>query len=110
MIKLYCKIVIKSCLFISKSINFDLPLIFNNWFSFSTDSYRCETSCSFKGFLKINNESTKKLGREALINNAISSWNEIIKYISSNKMLGDVPTFKLKPLLKKHFLETYNTS
>ena len=110
MIKLHGKIIIKKYLFFSKSINFDLPLIFNNWFSFSAGSYRCETFCSFKGFLKINNESTKKLGREALINNAISSWNEIIKYISSNKMLGDVPTFKLKPLLKKHFLETYNTS
>ena len=74
------------------------------------DSHRYETSCSLKGFLKVNNANTKKYGREAFINSAISSWNDIQNYFSSNKMLRDVPTFKLKSLLKKDFLETYNTS
>ena len=63
-----------------------------------------------KGFLKVTSVNTKKNGREALINSALSSWNDIQKYLSSNKILRDVPTFKLKSLLRKHFLETYNTS
>ena len=73
-------------------------------------SHRYKTSCSLKGFLKVYIANTNKYGRGALINSAISSWNDIQKYFSPNKMLCDVPTFKLKSLLKKHFLETYDTS
>ena len=76
-VKLYDKIIIENCLFISKSISFDLPSSFNNWFTFSSDSDRYETSCSLKGFLKINIANTNKYGTEALINSAISSWNDI---------------------------------
>ena len=104
------KIIIENGLFISKSINFNLPSIFNNWFTFSSDSHRYKTSCSLKGFLKVNIANTKKYGRGALINSAISSWNDIQKYFSSNKILHDAPTFKLKSLLKNYFLDTYNTS
>ena len=50
----------ENCLFISKSIDFNLPSIFN-WFTF-----------------------TKKYGTEAMINNTISSLNNIQKTISSN--------------------------
>ena len=32
---------------------------------------------SLKGFLNVNIANTKKHGREALINSAISSWNDI---------------------------------
>ena len=109
-VKLHDKIIIENCLCISKSINFDLPSIFNNWFTFSSDSHRYKTSCSLKGFLKVNIANTKKYGREALSNSVISSWNDIQKYFSSNKIVRDVPTFQLKSLLKKHFLDTYNTS
>ena len=101
---------IENCLFISKPINFDLPSIFNNWFIFSSDSHMYDTSCSLKGFLKVNNVNTKKYGKEALVNSAILSWNDIQKYFSSNKMLCDVPTFKSNSLLKKHFQDSYNTS
>ena len=109
-VKLHDKIIIENGLFISKSINFNLPSIFNNWFTFSSDSHRYKTSCSLKGFLKVNIANTKKYGRGALINSAISSWNDIQKYFSSNKILHDAPTFKLKSLLKNYFLDTYNTS
>ena len=108
MIKLHGKIIIKNCLLISKSINFDLPSIFNNWFTFSSDSYRYHISRSFTGFLKINNKNTNKFGRKALINSAILLSNDI-KYPASNKTLRYVRTFKLKSLLKKHSLEPYNT-
>ena len=70
-IKLHDKIIIENCLFISESINFHLPSIFNNWFTFSLDTHRYKTSCSLKGFLKVNIANTKKYGREDLINSAI---------------------------------------
>ena len=71
--KLHDKTIIENCLFISKSISFDLPSIFNNWFTFSSVPHRYETSCSLKGFLKVNNENTKKYSRKALVNSATSS-------------------------------------
>ena len=70
-IKLHDKIIIENCLFISKSINFDLPSIFSNWFTFYPDSHRYQTSCYLKGILKVNIANTKKYGRAALINSAI---------------------------------------
>ena len=51
-----------------------------------------------------------KYDRETPISNAISSWNDIEKFFSFNKMLHGVPPFKLKSLLAKHFLEIYNIS
>ena len=96
-VKLHYKIIIENCLFISISINFDLPSIFNDWFTFSSDSHRFETSCSLKGFSKLNIANSKIYGTEALINSAKSSCNDIQKYFSSNKMLCDAPTiFKNK--------------
>ena len=49
----------------------------------------------------------KKYGSKAMINNAISSWNDIPKDISSHA-LRDLSSSKLKSLLAKHFLETYS--
>ena len=82
--KLPEKILMKNCLFISKSINFDLPRIFYHWFAFSSDSHNYETSSSSKALLKVKAVNTKKYGREDMINNAISSWNNIQKIILSN--------------------------
>ena len=63
LVELPAKIIIENCLFISESINFDLPSIFNYWFTFSLDFNRYETSCSFKGFLKVNNVNTNLLDK-----------------------------------------------
>ena len=80
-VKLHDKIIIENCLFISKSIKFDLPSIFNHWFSFSSDSHRYETSCCLKKCLNFNIKSTKKYGRKALINSVISHHGMIFKNI-----------------------------
>ena len=48
-IKLPDKIFIENCLFVSISLNNQLPEIFNNWFIFSSGTHRYETSCSEKG-------------------------------------------------------------
>ena len=82
--KLPEKILMKNCLFISKSINFNLPRIFYHWFTFSSDCYNYETSSSSKALLKVKAANTKIYGGEDMINNAISSWNNIQKIILSH--------------------------
>ena len=99
----------ENCLFISKSVNFNLPSIFNHWFTFSSDSHNYETSSSSKGLLKVKTVNTKKYGREAMRTNAISSWNNIQKIISSH-VLRDLSHSKLKSLLVKYFLKAYSNN
>ena len=77
-IKLPNKILMKNYLLISQCINFiNLPSIFNHWLTFSSDSHNYETYSSSKGLLKVKTVNTKKYGREAMTNNAVSSWNNI---------------------------------
>ena len=52
-IKLPDKTSTENCLFVSKSLNNQLPEILNNWFIFSSDTRRYEISCSKKGMLKV---------------------------------------------------------
>ena len=96
----------ENCIFISKSINFNLTPIFNHWFTFSLDSLNYENSSSSKCLLKVKTVNTKKYGREAMTNNAISSWNSIQKIISSH-LLQDLSYSNLRSLLVKHFLKSY---
>ena len=46
------KVSIENCLFVSKSLNNQLPEIFNNWFVFSSDTHRYEMHALKKVFLK----------------------------------------------------------
>ena len=103
--KLPDKIKMENCLFISKSSNFILPPIFSHWFTFSSDLHNNEASSSSKGFLRIKTVNTKKYGRKAMANNAISSWNNFQKIISSH-VLRDLSHSKLKSLLVRHFLKS----
>ena len=80
-IKLPDKISIENCLFVSKSLNNQLSEIFNNWFVFSSDTHRCETSCSEKGMLKVKSFSTKSHGKQAVIYKAINTWNSLQKQL-----------------------------
>ena len=99
----------ENCLFISKSINFNLPPIFNHWFTFSSDSHNYETSSSSKGLLKVKTINKKKYGGEAMANNEISSWKNIQKIISSH-VLRDLSYSKLKSLLMKCLLKYYSNN
>ena len=47
------KIIMENCLFISKSINFNLPSILNHWFTFSSASHNYEISSSSNGLLTL---------------------------------------------------------
>ena len=62
-IKLPEKSFIENCIFVSKSLNNQLPEIFNNWFVFYSDTHRYETSCSEKGVLKVKSFNTKWHGK-----------------------------------------------
>ena len=99
----------ENCLFFSKSINFNLPPIFNYWFTFSSDSHNYGTSSSSKGLIKVKTVNTKKYGRESMTNNAVSSWNNIQKIFSSH-VLQDLSYSKLKSLLVKYFLKAYSNN
>ena len=76
MIKLPDKITIENCLFASKSLNKELPEIFNNCFIFSSDIHRYET-CPGKGIFKVKSFNTKSNGREAVIYSAINTYNSL---------------------------------
>ena len=108
-IKLPDEIIMENCLSISKSINFNLSSTFNHWFIFSSESHNYETSSASEGLLKVNTVKTKKYGKEAMINNAVLSWNNIQKIISCH-VLRDLSNSKLKSLLLKHFLKTYSNN
>ena len=104
------KIIMENCIFISKSINFDLPPIFNHCFTFSSDSHNYETSSSSKGLLKVKTvKNTNKYGKEALTNDAVSSWNNIQKIFPSY-VLRDLSYSKLKSLLVKYFVKSYSNN
>ena len=76
-IKLPDKISIENGLFVGKSLNNQLPKIFNNWFIFSSDTHKLETSCSEKGMLKVKSFNTKSHGKQAVIDSAINIWNSL---------------------------------
>ena len=106
-IKLPDKIIMGNCLFISKSFNFNLSSIFSHWITFSSDSHNYETFSSSKGLLKVKTVNTKEYGREAMANNAVSSWNNIQKTFSSHVLQG-LSYSKLKSLQVKYFLKSYS--
>ena len=68
-IKLPDEISIENCLFVTKSLNNQLREIFNNWFVFSSDTHRYETSCSEKDMLKVKSFNTKSHNKEPVIYN-----------------------------------------
>ena len=105
-IKLPDKISIKNCLFVSKSLNTQVPEIVNNWLVLSSDTHRYETSCSEKGMLKAKSFNTKSYGRETVIYSAISTWNSLQKQLKYF-LLRNLSTFQLKIFLKYHYLKTY---
>ena len=58
---------------------------------------------------KVKTVKTKKYGREAMTNNAVSSWNNIQKIFPSH-VLRDLSYSRLKSLLVKYFLKSYSNN
>ena len=105
-IKLPDKVSIENCLFVSKSLNNQLPEIFNNWFVFSSYTHSYGTLYSEKGMLKVKSFNTKLHGKQAVIYSAINTWNSLQKQVK-HFLLHNLSMLQLRNFLKLHCFETY---
>ena len=80
-------------------MNNQLLEIFNNWFVFSSDTHRYETSCSEKGMLKVKSFNTKSHDKAAVIYSAINTCNSLQKQLN-HVLLRNLSTFQLNIFLK----------
>ena len=101
-IKLPDRISIENCLFARKSLNSQLPELFNNCFVFSSDTHRYEISCSEKDMLTVKCFHTKSHGKEAVIYSTINTWYSLRKQLK-HFLLRIHSTFQLKRI-SKHYL------
>ena len=69
------KINLKNILFISKSVNNLLPSLFNNWFAFSSDTHKYNTSWSSNDKPQKYSYRTNTFGKNSIIISAIETWN-----------------------------------
>ena len=105
-LKLYDKVYLENCKFVSKSLKYDLPFVLNNRFSISTFSHDHFTRASSLGYLKVPFHNTKAYGRYSIITNSVYIWNYIQ---SQNKevLLHTLSYNKLKDTLTKYFIKKY---
>ena len=69
------KINLENISFISKSINNLSHSLFNNWFVFSSDTHKYNTSWSSNDKLQKYSYRTNTYGKNSIIISAIESWN-----------------------------------
>ena len=69
------KITLQNILFISKSINRQVPSIFYDWFTFSGNLYRYEMCWSVTNRMNISTFRTQKNDHFSIRESAIRSWN-----------------------------------
>ena len=104
-LKLPDKIFLENYLLITKAINNILPSIFNNWFTFTTETHRYETSSSTNGLLKIPNINTTSYDKYSGKTSSITPSNKIQKQ-TKNKSLSTFRTQK-KSFLTKQLTNNY---
>ena len=100
------KINLENILFISKSINNLLPSLFNNWFVFSSDTHKYNTSWSSNDKLQKYSYRTNTYGKNSIIISAIESWNNSqnnLKTISLRLLTSS----KIKLLLTSEYFKNY---
>ena len=99
--------ITENIIFIRKSINKQLPPIFNDWFTFSRNLHKYETCWLATNHLNIPTFQIQKYGHFSIRASAIHSWNytqDTLKAILSLKKL--TPT-SIKYFLTKYFIESY---
>ena len=72
-----------------------MPEIFNNWFVFSSDTHRYETSCSEKGMLKVKSLKAKSHGKKAVTYSAINTRNSLQNQLK-HALFRNLSTFQTK--------------
>ena len=101
------KFTLENILFVSKSINRQVPPIFYDWFTFSGDLHRYKTSWSANDHLKIPISQTQKYGCFSIRASIIYSWNSMQNLLIKNLSLKNSTTKTIKYFLTKHFIEKY---
>ena len=100
------KINLENILFISKSINNLLPSLFNNWFVFSSDTHKYNTSWSSNDKLQKYSYRTNTYGKNSIIISAIESWNNSQNNLKTISLRLLTPN-KIKLLLSNEYLKNY---
>ena len=100
------KINLENTLFISKSINNLLPSLFNNWFVFSSDAHKYNTSWSSNDKLQKYSYRTKTYGKNSIIIRAIESWNNSQNNLKTIYLSLLTPS-KVKLILPNEYLKNY---
>ena len=103
-LKLGDKITSENIIFVSKSINRQVPSIFYDWFTFSGNLHRYETCWSVTNHL---NFRTQKYGHFSIKASAIRSWNCTQDMLKINLSLKNSTPDRIKCFLTKHFIESY---
>ena len=101
------KITLENILFISKSINRQVPSIFNDWFTFSGNLQRYETCWSATNHLNIPTFRTQKYGHFSIGACAIRSWKYTQDFLKINLSLENSTPNSIKCFLTKYFIESY---
>ena len=99
------KINLENILFISKSINNLLPSLFNNWFVFSSDTHKYNTSWSSDDKLQKYSYRTNTYGKNSIIISVIESWNNSQNNLKISLRL--LTPSKIKLPLSNEFLKNY---
>ena len=100
------KINLENVLFVSKSINNLLPSLFNNWFVFSSDIHKYNTSWSSDDKLQKYSYRTNTYGKNSIIINTIESWNNSQNNLKTISLRLLTPS-KTKLLLTNEYLRNY---
>ena len=101
------KITLENILFISKSINRQVPSIFNDWFTLSGNLHRYETCCSATNHLNIPTFRTQKYGHLSIRASDIRSGNYTQNMLKTNLSLKNSTPTSIKCFLTKCFTGSY---
>ena len=105
-LKIFDKISLGNCIFISNSLNKRPPSVFHNWFTLIHESHKHDTCLSEVGCLVIPNHKTKIYGRYSIIINAIYNWNFLQK-ILKDILFHTLKISKSRSILLEYFRSIY---
>ena len=105
-LKLEDKILIENILFINKSFNNLLPLIFKSWFTVCSDAHNYQTVSSTADKIYKPSCKTDPYGKNSIPIGAIISWNKT-QHQFSNLSLKTYSPSKIKSLVFKNCIGKY---
>ena len=100
------KITLENIVFISKSINRQVPSLFNHWFTFSGNLHSYGTCWSATNHLNIPTFRTQKYGHFSIRASAIRSWNYTQDMLKTNLSLKNSTPTIIKYFLTRYFIES----